>query len=138
MDEVQIILEALILLGIVYVAFIQDRVTKVKNSLLDTLKDYPKAANAFLKMERSKVEKEIKDELSKKMKKETEHLKKFHENVTAKLMKDEMTQMAVLLTHLFLDLKLQPYNKEEYIAKMKDGISKEIAKRAFEVAKEIP
>lgn len=61
MGVAQLVLEALILLGIFYVVFIQDRVTKIKNSLLDTLKDYPDAAEAFLKMERRKIEKEVED-----------------------------------------------------------------------------
>ncbi len=39
MDVAQLILEVLILIGIFYVVFIQDRATKIKNSLLKTLND---------------------------------------------------------------------------------------------------
>jgi len=52
-------------------------------------------------------------------------------------MKDEMNAMAMLLAYLFLDLKSQSYIEEEYIAKMKDGASKEIAKTVFKAVKGI-
>ena len=64
----QLILEVLILIGIFYVAFIQDRVTKIKDKLLETLKDYPEAAEAFLKMERRKIEEEIENKFMDEMK----------------------------------------------------------------------
>ena len=68
MEITQLILEVLILIGIFYVAFIQDRVTKIKDKLLETLKDYPEAAEAFLKMERRKIEEEIENKFMDEMK----------------------------------------------------------------------
>jgi hypothetical protein len=62
---IQLILEGLILLGIIYVAFIQNNVTRIKNSLLNTLKEYPEAAEAFLRMERSRIEEEVTKEVTK-------------------------------------------------------------------------
>jgi len=62
MDVAQLILEVLILIGIFYVVFIQDRATKIKNSLLKTLKEYPEAAEAFIRMERKRIREETERE----------------------------------------------------------------------------
>jgi len=58
METVQLIIQVLILLGIFYVAFIQDRVTKVKDSLWETLKDYPDIAERRFTWKEEEIKKE--------------------------------------------------------------------------------
>ena len=64
MDIAQLVLDAFIFLGIFYVAFIQDRITKIKDKLLETLKEYPEAAEAFIRMERRRIEERVESEFT--------------------------------------------------------------------------
>lgn len=52
-------------------------------------------------------------------------------------MEKEFNEVAVLLVYLYLDLKLKPYIKNEYISKMKKGYAKETALSSFKIAKEL-
>lgn len=87
------------------------------------------------------------------MKKETafwreDHVRKALKSLGTKLtaqvgelafdtMKKEFDEVALLLVYLYLDLKLKPHIKSEYISKMKDSYAKETALSAFTIAGEI-
>lgn len=52
-------------------------------------------------------------------------------------MEKEFDEVALLLVHLYLDLKLSPYIEKNYILEMKNGYAKETALSAFKIAKEL-
>lgn len=58
METIQLIIQVLILLGIIYVVFIQERVTKVKDSLWGTIKDYPDIAERRFTWKEEEIKKE--------------------------------------------------------------------------------
>ena len=63
METTQLILQGLILLGIIYVAFIQERVTKVKDSLWGTLKDYPDIAERRFTWKEEEIKREAEQKI---------------------------------------------------------------------------
>ncbi len=63
METANLIIQVLILLGIIYVAFIQDRVTKIKDSLWETLKDYPDIAEKRFAWKEEEIKKETEKEV---------------------------------------------------------------------------
>lgn len=65
MEIVQFVLICLILIGIFYVAFVQDRVTKIKDKLFDTFKDFPDIAEKRFKWKEENIRKEAEDDIKK-------------------------------------------------------------------------
>jgi len=76
METVQLIIQALILLGIIYVAFIQERVTKVKDSLWETLKDYPDIAEKRFAWKEEEIKKEAEQKVKEAVAKLDSEMKK--------------------------------------------------------------
>lgn len=73
-----------------------------------------------------------------------EALKKLHEKLEESavtvgrfMMEKEFDKIVILLVYLCLDLEVNPYIKNKYISKMKDGYAKKTALTAFQIATEI-
>lgn len=82
METTQLIIQVLILLGIIYVAFIQDRVTKIKDSLWETLKDYPDIAERRFTWKEEEIKKETEQkvkEVTAKLESKIKEREKSHE-----------------------------------------------------------
>lgn len=100
METAQLIIQALILLGIIYVAFIQERVTKVKDRLWETIKDYPDIAERRF----SWKEEEIKKEAEQKVKEVTAKLESEIEKGEKSFLVtvDWLSEFSSLLARIFV------------------------------------
>ena len=123
MDLAQLILEVIILIGIFYVVFIQDRATKIKNSLLKTLKDYPEAAEAFLKMEKRRIKEEIEKQFESRAEKNT------------KVFLDDIINLIGVLFKLSSVFAYEPYF-EKSINEIKNVFFKQRLLNAIQKARE--
>lgn len=73
MQTLQLILQIILIIGVFYVIFVQDRNQKSQNQLLGTLKDYPNIAKQMIKWKEENIKEEarrsielLKAELTKK------------------------------------------------------------------------
>jgi hypothetical protein len=130
MEIVELVISCLILIGIFYVAFVQGRVTKVKNNLLGFLKDYPDVVKKHFKLKEENMRKEAEKEIEKSM--EEFKFKVEKEDLTYKKSNEICVNMIIDIT-IFI-LKLYPYFRdssflENFISQMEHEESRKYIKK---------
>lgn len=105
METVQLIIQVLILLGIFYVAFIQERVTKVKDSLWGTLKDYPDIAERRFAWKEEEIKKEAEQKIQEVVAKLDSEIKKGEKSYEEAF--ESFSDILLVLMRIFVEFGYQ-------------------------------
>lgn len=128
METAQLILQALILLGIIYVAFIQDRVTKIKDSLWKTLKDYPDIAERRFAWKEEEIKKEAEQKIQEEVAKLDLEIKKGEKSFEK--ISEMFGEVLRVLGRIYVDFLIK--NSEHYLV-FQDAIEHAKDKKVKEI-----
>ena len=105
METASLIIQVLVLLGIIYVAFIQDRVTKIKDSLWGTLKDYPDIAEKRFAWKEEEIKKEAEQKIIEEVAKLDSEIKKGEKSYKEAI--EWIGEIMNVLTRIFVEFGYQ-------------------------------
>jgi len=134
MEIAQLILQILIFFAIFYVVFIQEKVTKAKDSLFKTFKDFPDIAEKRFKWKEENIRQEAKQkvkEVRDQLEKEIDRRRKGWQQ-----MDDKLTDIYILLYKIFFIFGSLSVLKE-LIEEMKNEDAKGAVMEFFKAAEEL-